>query len=250
MATRKEINKQLINDANSVIENAFESTENYTDWLNYMLDCPRLSVNNMAILHSKYSHPIPKTKKQWESLGYKVTVPLKEYTYLLRPNKYDGFYEHGQWTSYKKATKEQKKAIERGEIKRVQGISYVPYFTFDISQTNASEEDILLQSEELIPKNYEFKEVCENYAMDTQDVINFIKNEIKLYEKDNDIKKEYIPMYEAGIMYLATHRLGFDAKVSNFYLLHELDKNQLSECKRIMRLMLMDSDSIVDDLMK
>lgn len=231
MATRKEINKQLINDANSVIENAFESTENYTDWLNYMLDCPRLSVNNMAILHSKYSHPIPKTKKQWESLGYKVTVPLKEYTYLLRPNKYDGFYE-------------------RGEIKRVQGISYVPYFTFDISQTNASEEDILLQSEELIPKNYEFKEVCENYAMDTQDVINFIKNEIKLYEKDNDIKKEYIPMYEAGIMYLATHRLGFDAKISNFYLLHSLDKNQLSECKRIMRLMLMDSDSIVDDLMK
>lgn len=245
--TKKEINKKLFDDANSVIENAFSSTEEYKEWLSYMLNCPRLSVNNMALLHKKYTHPIPKTKKQWEALGYQVTAPLKNYTYLLRPNKYDGFYKDGKWIPYKKATKEEKEKIEKGEIKRLQGLSYSPYFTFDISQTNASEEDILLQSKELIPKTYDFTQVCESYAMDTKDVLNFIKNEIGIYEEE--VKPEYKPMYRAGVLYMATARLGFDPKISNFYLC-SLDKSQLSECKRIMKLMLMDSDKIVEDLMR
>lgn len=250
MTTKKEINKQLINDANATIENAFASTENYKEWLSFMLNCPRLSVNNLALLHRKYEHPIPKTKKQWEKLGYKVTAPLKDYTYLLRPNIYDGFYKNKKWIPYKKATEEDKQKIKTGEITRLKGISYSPYFTYDISQTNASEEDLLLKDKDLLPKTYEFQSICDEYVMDENDIINFIKNDIQIYEKKGDIKKEYLPMYEAGCLYLATSRLGFDAKISNFYLLNSLDANQLRECKKIMRLMLLDSDEIVNDLME
>ena len=246
----KEITKKLLKNIDDQIENSLVDDRSYSSWLRQILHCPKYSINNATLLLMKYKDPIAKTRKQWESIGVHVTDDWKNYTYLLRPVLYDGFYKNRKWVPYSKASDEDKNKIKSGEYKRISGVNFSRYAVYDISQTDADEDTIVSQRLENSPKTYEMHQICEATNMSVGEFMDCVKDEVHILALENGLKDHLVRTYEAGTNYLCGERLGIDSNINSFYLQKDLNKMEMKEMKKITKMIVNDSQSIIDNLLE
>lgn len=248
----KELTNRLMQSINEEIERSLQNEDSYKEYLEDMMECHKYSINNSLLLRIAYkkANPIAKTKKQWEAMSVHVTDDWKNYTFLLRPSGYDGFYRGSKWIPYSKATEKEKVAIAAGELKRYKGVNFVRYPVYDISQTDADADVIASEKLESAPKTYEMERVAEVTNMSVSDFLSCVKDEIDILAQENGIQAENMSAYKAGTAYLCGRRLGVDMQVNNFYLHKNLDKKGFSDMKKLTKLMVDDSQSIIDNLIE
>lgn len=242
----------LLESINDEIERSLQDDDSYKNYLEKMMECHKYSINNSVLLQLKYKYknPIAKTAKQWKAMGVSITDDWKNYTFLLRPSLYDGFYRNGKWVPFSKATLAEKKAIENGELKRYRGMNFIRYPVYDISQTDADEDLIAEQKLENAPKTYEMGKVASITNMSVSEFLDCVRDEIDILARENGIASENISAYKAGTAYLCGTRLGVDMGVNQFYLHRNLDKKGFSDMKKMTKLMVNDSESIIENLLE
>lgn len=248
----KKITEELISSVNEEITKALQNNDTYKEYLEEMMECHQYSINNSFLLKLKYkkNNPIAKTAKQWKAMGVNVlSGEYKNYAFLLRPSFYDGFYRNKVWVSWSKATQADKQAVERGEIIRRKGMKFARYCVYDISQTDADEETIAKEKLEAAPKTYEMEAVSKKTNMSVDEFLSCVKDEIDILARENGIYSTDMSAYKAGTSYLCGKRLGIDMNVNNFYLHKNLEKKDFNNMKKLTKLMVNDSESIIENLL-
>lgn len=245
MATKKEQIERIKNEMNEVLASCATKKEEYLNFLNFSLDCKKYSANNRAIL-MKRKAPVVKTMKQWNDAGYKIKKGASPII-LLRPSFYEGFYRDNVWVPIAKATEEEKKKIQLGEIKLRKGQNFSTFAVFDIKDTDASEEKIIYENEE---KNmsYDLQAVLQASGITLLQLVDKIEEKIHKYSES---VTEYKEIYESSVMYCCGRTLGFDTMTNNFNLFSRNEVEDIktfAKIKKIMDKVIIDSEEVVKEV--
>ncbi|WP_133015749.1 ImmA/IrrE family metallo-endopeptidase [Clostridium cuniculi] len=140
----KEVN-ELIEKANAGIENCFTTPENLKELLNYMSKFYNYSLRNASLIQEQFCGALAVGSYSfWKEKGFTVNKGEKGIKILV-PNKLSDYFinEKGEEVKLSKATTEEKKLIEQGEIEVRQGkLIFNQGYVFEVSQTNAKSEDL------------------------------------------------------------------------------------------------------------
>lgn len=140
----KEVN-ELIEKANAGIENCFTTPENLKELLNYMSKFYNYSLRNASLIQEQFRGALAVGSYSfWKEKGFTVNKGEKGIKILV-PNKLSDYFinEKGEEVKLNKATTEEKKLIEQGEIEVRQGkLIFNQGYVFEVSQTNAKSEDL------------------------------------------------------------------------------------------------------------
>ena len=140
----KEVN-DLIEKANVGIENSFTTPENLKELLNYMSKFYNYSLRNVSLIQEQFRGALAVGSYSfWKEKGFTVNKGEKGIKILV-PNKLSDYFinEKGEEVKLSKATTEEKKLIEQGEIEVRQGkLIFNQGYVFEVSQTNAKSEDL------------------------------------------------------------------------------------------------------------
>ena len=140
----KEVN-ELIEKANVGIENSFTTPENLKELLNYMSKFYNYSLRNASLIQEQFRGALAVGSYSfWKEKGFTVNKGEKGIKILV-PNKLSDYFinEKGEEVKLSKATTEEKKLIEQGEIEVRQGkLIFNQGYVFEVSQTNAKSEDL------------------------------------------------------------------------------------------------------------
>ena len=140
----KEVN-DLIEKANVGIENSFTTPENLKELLNYMSKFYNYSLRNASLIQEQFRGALAVGSYSfWKEKGFTVNKGEKGIKILV-PNKLSDYFinEKGEEVKLSKATTEEKKLIEQGEIEVRQGkLIFNQGYVFEVSQTNAKSEDL------------------------------------------------------------------------------------------------------------
>ena len=219
---QKENTKQTVDDiikaTNEKLDNYFESTDDMKEYLKYMSKFHKYSIGNC----SKIEEQFPGARavgsfKFWKDNGFTVNKGEKGIQ-ILTPAPVKNFYdEDGNIKRLYFATKEQKEKLKKGTLKEAPPtMSYKKGYVFDVSQTNATTEDL----PKLFPNKWLSGEI-ENYdkmykAMES--IANSIGVDIIVPKSELGVAK--------GISYTMSKEVALNPRNSQLQnvktLLHEL----------------------------
>ncbi|WP_022795072.1 ArdC family protein [Marinococcus halotolerans] len=144
--TKRQEVEQLTEDRNSQVDSYFQSSENMKEYLNFMSKFYDYSVGNSTLIQKQFPGANAVGGFQfWKEQGFSVQKGEKG-NKILVPTPYKAFEreENGvkQTVGLKQATKEEKAKIDNGEIPVKEKLGYKTGTVFDISQTNATADDL------------------------------------------------------------------------------------------------------------
>lgn len=242
---------KLIKEVKSVLENAFYNEEEYKRLLNYILECNlTYSLNNMALLYTHFDHPVVKTQKQWEEAGYHVQVSYKEAARLLAPYHYEGFWVNKKWVSLKKASPTQREMVKQGKIRLIEGLTFRPFSVYDITQTDADQEKILVARQEQITKPHNLQRALDLNGVGVDELIDRVKHRISLSAVANEVPRALRPMYESTMLFMIGKYLGFDPTITSFHLLNGNGEIGYKEIEPMMKKILKTSTRIAEGFLE
>lgn len=142
---KKEIDK-LATDRNEQVEKYFNTPEDMKEYLNFMGKFHKYSTRNSTLIQKQFNGAeAVGSYNFWKKEGFQVQKGEKGISILV-PAPFKTFErKNGKSTVHvnvKQATNEEKAAIKRGEIKTKERLAYTKGSVFDVSQTNATAEDL------------------------------------------------------------------------------------------------------------
>ena len=140
----KEVN-ELIEKANVGIENSFTTPESLKEFLNYMSKFYNYSFRNTFLIQEQFKGALAVGSYAfWKEKGFTVNKGEKGIKILV-PNRLSDYFinSKGEEVKLSKATPEEKRLIEQGEIEVRKGkLIFSQGYVFEVSQTNAKAEDL------------------------------------------------------------------------------------------------------------
>ncbi|WP_252314395.1 ArdC-like ssDNA-binding domain-containing protein [Sinobaca sp. H24] len=142
---KKEIDK-LATDRNEQVEKYFNTPEDMKEYLHFMGKFHKYSTRNSTLIQKQFNGAeAVGSYNFWKKEGFQVQKGEKGISILV-PAPFKTFErKNGESTVHvnvKQATNEEKAAIKRGEIKTKERLAYTKGSVFDVSQTNATAEDL------------------------------------------------------------------------------------------------------------
>ncbi len=145
---KKETTKETVNDiikaTNEKLNSYFESEKDLKEYLAYMAKFHKYSIGNCSKIEEQFSGAVAVGSfKFWKDRGFTVNKGEKGIQILI-PTPVKNFYdEKGEVKRLSYATKEQKEKLKNGILKDAPtSMSYKKGYVFDISQTNATANDL------------------------------------------------------------------------------------------------------------
>lgn len=142
---KKEIDK-LATDRNEQVEKYFNTPEDMKEYLHFMGKFHKYSTRNSTLIQKQFNGAeAVGSYNFWKKEGFQVQKGEKGISILVpaplkifeRKNENSSTY-----VNVKQATNAEKAAIKRGEIKTKERLAYTKGSVFDVSQTNATAEDL------------------------------------------------------------------------------------------------------------
>lgn len=145
---QKENTKQTVDDiikaTNDKLNSYFENEQDMKEYLKYMSKFHKYSIGNCSKIEEQFSGAVAVGSfKFWKDNGFTVNKGEKGIQILV-PTPVKNFYdEEGNIKRVYLANKEQKEKLKNGILKDAPStMSYKKGYVFDISQTNATAEDL------------------------------------------------------------------------------------------------------------
>lgn len=140
--TPKEKVDSLVEEANYKIMTYFKEPEAMKEYLDYMAKFHNYSLRNLALIENQFEGAIGVGSfKFWSDNGFKVNKGEKGIKILV-PTKITYLQLGDKEKQLKYATKEEKEKVKKGLIKTKQKMFYKTGYVFDVSQTNATSDDL------------------------------------------------------------------------------------------------------------
>ncbi len=140
----KEVN-ELLKKANEGIENCFTTPEHFKELASYMSKFYNYSFRNTFLIQEQFKGALAVGSYAfWKEKGFTVNKGEKGIKILV-PNKLSDYFinEKGEEVKLSKATLEEKRLIEQGEIEVRKGkLIFNQGYVFEVTQTNAKAEDL------------------------------------------------------------------------------------------------------------
>lgn len=140
----KEVN-ELLKKANEGIENCFTTPEHFKELASYMSKFYNYSFRNTFLIQEQFKGALAVGSYAfWKEKGFTVNKGEKGIKILV-PNKLSDYFinEKGEEVKLSKATLEEKRLIEQGEIEVKKGkLIFNQGYVFEVTQTNAKAEDL------------------------------------------------------------------------------------------------------------
>lgn len=140
----KEVNN-LLEKANEGIEKCFTSPEHFKELISYMSKFYNYSFRNTFLIQEQFKGALAVGSYAfWKEKGFTVNKGEKGIKILV-PNKLSDYFinEKGEEVKLSKATPEEKRLIEQGEIEVRKGkLIFNQGYVFEVSQTNAKAEEL------------------------------------------------------------------------------------------------------------
>ena len=140
----KEVN-ELLKKANEGIENCFTTPEHFKELASYMSKFYNYSFRNTFLIQEQFKGALAVGSYAfWKEKGFTVNKGEKGIKILV-PNKLSDYFinEKGEEVKLSKATFEEKRLIEQGEIEVRKGkLIFNQGYVFEVTQTNAKAEDL------------------------------------------------------------------------------------------------------------
>ena len=140
----KEVNN-LLEKANEGIENCFTAPEHFKELASYMSKFYNYSFRNTFLIQEQFKGALAVGSYAfWKEKGFTVNKGEKGIKILV-PNKLSDYFinEKGEEVKLSKATPEEKRLIEQGEIEVRKGkLIFNQGYVFEVSQTNAKAEEL------------------------------------------------------------------------------------------------------------
>jgi N-terminal domain of anti-restriction factor ArdC/IrrE N-terminal-like domain len=140
----KEVN-ELLEKANEGIEKCFTSIEQFKESVNYMSKFYNYSFRNTFLIQEQFKGALAVGSYAfWKEKGVTVNKGEKGIKILV-PNRLSDYFinSKGEEVKLSKATPEEKKLIEKGEIEVRKGkLIFNQGYVFEVSQTNAKAQDL------------------------------------------------------------------------------------------------------------
>lgn len=140
----KEVN-ELLEKANEGIEKCFTSPEQFKELINYMSKFYNYSFRNTFLIQEQFEGALAVGSYAfWKEKGFTVNKGEKGIKILV-PNRLSDYFinSKGEEVKLSKATHEEKRLIEQGEIEVRKGkLIFNQGYVFEVSQTNAKAEDL------------------------------------------------------------------------------------------------------------
>lgn len=197
------------------------------------------SVLNRMLIYSQ----IPEAKyvasyNKWKELGFQVIK--KGGIKILCPSFRKGFInEDGHWKSLQKATDDEKTKIESGALKKKDFIyDYMTRTVFDISCTNATEEDLVklqqnknktdypVAAEDVLKSLEDYftpslsSDITNTYDRIYEIVHKFVKD---LVEEESSFEEEPGKIVTEAITFATLNQMHIDTSLFEFKALNSLD---------------------------
>ncbi|WWU63296.1 CHC2 zinc finger domain-containing protein [Clostridium baratii] len=219
----KEVDK-LLEKANKGIEKSFNTLDGLKELIEYMNKFYNYSMRNTFLIQEQFKGALAVGSYAfWKEKGYKINKGEKGIGILVPIQLSDYIKtENGKAIPIKKATKEQKELIERGEIEVFEGgLTYKKGYVFDIAQTNAKVEDL----PKIFPNKWIEGEV-ENYDLMYRAMENIAnKIGVKIVEPKNELG------VVKGVSYPLTREIALNPRNTQLQnvktLIHELTHAKL-----------------------
>lgn len=140
----KEVNN-LLEKANEGIEKCFTSPEHFKELISYMSKFYNYSFRNTFLIQEQFKGALAVGSYAfWKEKGFTVNKGEKGIKILV-PNRLSDYFinSKGEEVKLSKATPEEKRLIEQGEIEVRKGkLIFNQGYVFEVSQTNAKAEDL------------------------------------------------------------------------------------------------------------
>ncbi len=140
----KDVN-ELLKKANEGIENCFTAPEHFKELASYMSKFYNYSFRNTFLIQEQFKGALAVGSYAfWKEKGFTVNKGEKGIKILV-PNKLSDYFinEKGEEVKLSKATFEEKRLIEQGEIEVRKGkLIFNQGYVFEVTQTNAKAEDL------------------------------------------------------------------------------------------------------------
>ena len=140
----KEVNN-LLEKANEGIEKCFTSPEHFKELVSYMSKFYNYSFRNTFLIQEQFKGALAVGSYAfWKEKGFTVNKGEKGIKILV-PNRLSDYFinSKGEEVKLSKATPEEKRLIEQGEIEVRKGkLIFNQGYVFEVSQTNAKAEDL------------------------------------------------------------------------------------------------------------
>lgn len=140
----REVN-ELLEKANEGIEKCFTSPEQFKELINYMSKFYNYSFRNTFLIQEQFKGALAVGSYAfWKEKGFTVNKGEKGIKILV-PNRLSDYFinSKGEEVKLSKATLEEKRLIEQGEIEVRKGkLIFNQGYVFEVSQTNAKAEDL------------------------------------------------------------------------------------------------------------
>jgi NACalpha-BTF3-like transcription factor len=140
----REVN-ELLEKANEGIEKCFTSPEQFKELINYMSKFYNYSFRNTFLIQEQFEGALAVGSYAfWKEKGFTVNKGEKGIKILV-PNRLSDYFinSKGEEVKLSKATPEEKRLIEQGEIEVRKGkLIFNKGYVFEVSQTNAKAEDL------------------------------------------------------------------------------------------------------------
>lgn len=140
----KEVN-DLLEKASEGIEKCFTSPEQFKELISYMSKFYNYSLRNTFLIQEQFKGALAVGSYAfWKEKGFTVNKGEKGIKILV-PNRLSDYFinSKGEEVKLSKATPEEKRLIEQGEIEVRKGkLIFNQGYVFEVSQTNAKAEDL------------------------------------------------------------------------------------------------------------
>ncbi|CEK40088.1 ImmA/IrrE family metallo-endopeptidase [Paraclostridium sordellii] len=141
--TPKEKVDLLVESANDTISSYFHSPEDMKKYLDYMSKFYKYSPRNVALIENQFNGArAVGSFKFWKDNGFTVNKGEKGIKILTPAKATYIILDDENMKQLKYATKEEKEKVKKGILQTTQKQFYKTGYVFDISQTNATSEDL------------------------------------------------------------------------------------------------------------
>lgn len=217
----------------------YQDPQKLRNWLSRQLDFSKYSANNrLLILSQAPDATFVATYKKWEELGF----PVKESggISLLKPRFLKVFInENGEAIAVKKASKEQLQKIEKNILPTENIlISYSTCVVFDITKTEATEEDLLKLLPEHVSNIYPVSviadSICDYYNLEIQGkdsdrIYNALSKRASILLKDEIMGENNKRFIEEAAVFSCMSKLGFNDNFAAFKTLQKFEISKMRE---------------------
>lgn len=142
--TVKETVDDIIKETNDKLDSYFKDPKDMKEYLKYMSKFYKYSIGNCSLIENQFKGAkAVGSFKFWKDNGFSVNKGEKGIQILV-PTPLKKFIDaEGQERYFFTASKEEKEQIKKGNLKEApSGITYKKGYVFDISQTNATTDDL------------------------------------------------------------------------------------------------------------